>query len=115
MAIGGRAVRDRCGAGHARGRLGARCRPAVWIAIVYSALFSLVVAYLIWYTAVQRVGSSRTSVYSNVTPIVAMVIAAVALGEPITIAKALGAAAVLGGVAVTRLEFSGPAAAPSES
>jgi drug/metabolite transporter (DMT)-like permease len=83
-------------------------RPAVWIAILYSALFSLVVAYLIWYIAVQRVGSSRTSVYSNVTPIVAMAIAAIFLGEPITAAKAVGAAAVLGGVAITRLEFGTP-------
>jgi drug/metabolite transporter (DMT)-like permease len=83
-------------------------RPAVWLALLYSALFSLVVAYLIWYTAVQRVGSSRTSVYSNVTPIVAMTVAAVFLGEPITAAKAAGAAAVLGGVAITRLEFGTP-------
>jgi drug/metabolite transporter (DMT)-like permease len=89
-------------------------RPAVWIAVLYSALFSLVVAYLIWYVAVQRVGSSRTSVYSNVTPIVAMGVAAVFLGEPITAAKAVGAVAVLGGVAVTRLEFGPRAEGPSE-
>jgi drug/metabolite transporter (DMT)-like permease len=83
-------------------------RPAVWGAILYSAVFSMVVAYLIWYVAVQRVGSSRTSIYNNVTPIVAMAVAAVTLGEPITVVKALGAAAVLGGVAVTRLEFGAP-------
>jgi drug/metabolite transporter (DMT)-like permease len=68
----------------------------------------MVIAYLIWYVAVQRVGSSRTSIYNNVTPIVAMAVAAFSLGEPITIAKALGAAAVLGGVAITRLEFGTP-------
>jgi drug/metabolite transporter (DMT)-like permease len=83
-------------------------RPAVWGAILYSAVFSMVIAYLIWYVAVQRVGSSRTSIYNNVTPIVAMAVAAFSLGEPITIAKALGAAAVLGGVAITRLEFGTP-------
>jgi drug/metabolite transporter (DMT)-like permease len=83
-------------------------KPAVWGAILYSAVFSMVIAYLIWYVAVQRVGSSRTSIYNNVTPIVAMLVAALSLGEPITVAKALGAAAVLGGVAVTRLEFGAP-------
>jgi drug/metabolite transporter (DMT)-like permease len=80
-------------------------RPAVWGAILYSAVFSMVIAYLIWYVAVKRVGSSRTSIYNNVTPIVAMTVAAVSLGEPITLAKLAGAAAVLGGVAVTRMEF----------
>ena len=33
-----------------------------WGLLVYSALFALVVAYLIWYTAVQQVGNSRTSI-----------------------------------------------------
>jgi drug/metabolite transporter (DMT)-like permease len=89
-------------------------RPRVWIALLYSALFSLVIAYLIWYTAVQRVGSSRTSVYSNVTPIVAMLIAAIFLGEPITAAKVAGAAAVLGGVAITRIEFGRESEGPVE-
>ena len=36
---------------------------------------------MIWYTAVQKIGSARTAVYSNLTPIVAMVVAAVWLGE----------------------------------
>jgi drug/metabolite transporter (DMT)-like permease len=44
-----------------------------WLAIVYSALFALCVAYTIWYAAVRQIGSARTSVYSNVIPIVAMI------------------------------------------
>ena len=38
-----------------------------------SALFALCVAYTIWYAAVREIGSARTSVYSNLVPIVAMV------------------------------------------
>ena len=34
-------------------------------------------AYLIWYIGVQRIGAARTSVYSNVVPIVAMAVAAI--------------------------------------
>lgn len=75
-----------------------------WAGIVYSALFSLVAAYVIWYTAVQRMGGSRTSMYSNIVPLVAMAIAAVWLGEPMTASKIAGAAAVLAGVLLTRLE-----------
>jgi drug/metabolite transporter (DMT)-like permease len=75
-----------------------------WGGIVYSALFSLVAAYVIWYTAVQKLGGGHTSMYSNIVPMVAMGIAAVALGEPLTPAKLAGAAAIVTGVALTRLD-----------
>ena len=74
-----------------------------WAGIVYSALFSLVAAYVIWYTAVQKLGGGHTSMYSNLVPMVAMGIAALVLGEPLTAPKLIGAAAVLAGVALTRL------------
>ena len=54
-----------------------------WIAIVYSALFALCIAYTIWYAAVREIGSARTSVYSNLVPIVAMLTAVLFLGEPL--------------------------------
>jgi drug/metabolite transporter (DMT)-like permease len=89
---------------------------AGWIGLAYSAVFALGIAYLIWYTAVQKVGNSRTSIYSNVVPLVAMSVAAIFLAEPITWRQLAGAAAILGGVAVTRLEFGAAAAqGPSES
>ena len=37
--------------------------------IVYSALFSLVAAYVIWYTAVHKLGGGHTSMYSNIVPL----------------------------------------------
>jgi drug/metabolite transporter (DMT)-like permease len=80
-----------------------------WVAVTLSALLALFVAYLIWYRAVQTIGSTRTSVYSNVTPIVAMIVAALWLGEPITLRKVAGAAAVIAGLAVTRVERQRPA------
>lgn len=77
-------------------------RPHTWAALVYSAVFSLCVAYTIWYAAVREIGSARTSVYSNVVPIVAMLSAVLWLGEPLSASKIVGAAAVLLGVALTR-------------
>lgn len=76
---------------------------ATWLALVYSALFALCVAYTIWYLAVREIGSARTSVYSNLVPIVAMVTAVVTLGERLTALRLVGAAAVLLGVALTRV------------
>ena len=77
---------------------------SAWVALVLSALLALFVAYMIWYTAVQAIGSTRTSMYSNVTPIAAMVVAAVWIGEPLTLRKMVGAAAVVAGLAVSRIE-----------
>jgi len=74
-----------------------------WIKLVYSSLFALCVAYTIWYVAVREIGSARTSAYSNLLPIVAMATAYVWLGEPLGLDKLGGAAAVLAGVALTRL------------
>lgn len=85
-----------------------------WFALVYSALFALCVAYTIWYMAVREIGSARTSVYSNVVPIVAMLTAVVFLGEVMTAARLTGAAAVLLGVALTRVGKVAPLACPQE-
>lgn len=76
---------------------------ATWLALAYSALFALCVAYTIWYAAVQQIGSARTSVYSNLVPLVAMLSAVVFLDEPLTPSKIVGAVAVLVGVALTRV------------
>jgi drug/metabolite transporter (DMT)-like permease len=74
-----------------------------WVKLIYSSLFAICVAYTIWYAAVRAIGSARTSVYSNLLPIVAMITAYLWLREPIGASKITGAAAVLAGVALTRL------------
>jgi drug/metabolite transporter (DMT)-like permease len=81
---------------------------ASWWSLIGSALLALCLAYLIWYVAVQKIGASRTSIYSNLVPITAMLVAAVWLREPVSLAKLIGAAAVLGGVFLTRLGRPAP-------
>ena len=85
-----------------------------WIALVYSAIFALCIAYTIWYMAVREIGSARTSVYSNLVPIVAMLTAVVFLGEVMTASRLAGAAAVLIGVALTRVGKAAPLVPPQE-
>jgi drug/metabolite transporter (DMT)-like permease len=77
--------------------------PITWVKLIYSSLFAICVAYTIWYAAVRAIGSARTSVYSNLLPVVAMLTAYLWLHEPIGLAKVTGAAAVLAGVALTRM------------
>ncbi len=85
-----------------------------WAGILYSAGFSLVAAYVIWYTAVRELGSGHTAIYQNVVPIVAMAVATVFLHEPLTPVKIGGAIAVLCGVVLTRLESAEAEAEPAE-
>lgn len=73
-----------------------------WLLMLISALLSLNLSYWIWYTGLQKLGSSRTSMYSYLTPIVAIAVAAIWLGEPISANQVTGAAAIFGGLLITR-------------
>jgi drug/metabolite transporter (DMT)-like permease len=73
------------------------------MALVYSAVLSICVAYVIWYVAVRELGTARTAVYSNLLPIIAMIAAAIWLHEPVGPGKIAGAALVLAGVGLTRV------------
>jgi drug/metabolite transporter (DMT)-like permease len=79
-----------------------------WATMIYSGVFALGVAYTIWYAAVRDIGSARTSMYSNVVPLVAMATAVLFLGEPLGVRKIAGAAAVVVGVALTRVRLLTP-------
>ncbi|MPZ16876.1 MAG: EamA family transporter [Luteitalea sp.] len=73
-----------------------------WIAVIFSSVLALNFSYTVWYTAVQRLGAPRTSIYANMVPIAALVVAGLWLGEPIGWLKLTGAGLVIGGVAFTR-------------
>jgi drug/metabolite transporter (DMT)-like permease len=71
---------------------------AAWGGLVFSAFFAIGLAYLIWYRGVERIGSTRTAVFSNLSPVVALAASAVLLGERPSAIALLGAALTLGGV-----------------
>ena len=78
-----------------------------WVAVGVSGALALSLAYVIWYVGVQRLGSARTAVYSNLVPVVAMTVAAVGLREPIGWVKMAGAGLVLTALLLTRMERRG--------
>jgi drug/metabolite transporter (DMT)-like permease len=73
-----------------------------WGLMLASTLLALNLSYYIWYTGLKKLGGSRTSVYSYLTPVVAMVVAAVWLSEPVSANQVAGAGAVFGGLLITR-------------
>src|SRR4030095_10442207 len=79
-----------------------RVRPVAWIGVVYSGLFAIALAYLIWSYGVSRIGSTRTALYSNITPIVALLVAWIALGEKPTLGQIAGGIVIFGGIYLVR-------------
>jgi drug/metabolite transporter (DMT)-like permease len=76
--------------------------PRSWLALGYSATLAIGIAYVIWNTGVQRIGSARTSLYSYFVPLIAVVVAWVFLGESLQPLQSLGAVGILLGVALGR-------------
>ncbi len=83
-----------------------------WGALAYATILSLLVAYLIWNRSVQTVGPSRTVVYMCLTPLFAVIGAALLLGERPRPLQAVGAVLIIAGVVMTRWtdgqSYSGP-------
>ncbi len=76
--------------------------PLTWGAVLYSGLLAMVVAYLVWYHGVRAIGPTRTAMFANLQPIVAVLVAWGALGEVPTIFQGVGASAVIGGLYLAR-------------
>ncbi len=77
--------------------------PGAWAAVAYSGLFALALAYLFWYRGVKMLGPTRTGMYSNLQPVIALVVAWATLGETPLVPQLAGAACILSGLVLTRL------------
>lgn len=73
-----------------------------WLALLYSSIMSMGVAYLFWYRGLRVLGPTRASVYSNLQPIIALLVAWAFLGETTTVFQGVGAATIIAGVFLTR-------------
>jgi drug/metabolite transporter (DMT)-like permease len=76
--------------------------PAAWGAVLYSGLGALVVAYLFWYRGVRVLGPTRTAMYANVQPVIALLVAWGLLHEVPTLWQWAGTAIIVAGVLMTR-------------
>jgi drug/metabolite transporter (DMT)-like permease len=78
-------------------------RPLSWLALVFSGAFAIALAYFIWYYSIRHIGTTRTAVYSNFIPVVALVIAWLTLGETPTSLQLTGAGGIVVGTVLVRL------------
>lgn len=79
---------------------------SLWVAIIYSGLGALVIAYMFWFYGVRTLGPVRTALYGNLQPLIALLVAWLMLGETPTTWQAVGAGTIVGGVLLTRMPAS---------
>jgi drug/metabolite transporter (DMT)-like permease len=76
--------------------------PGAWAGLLYSAVFAVAIAYVVWYTSVRRVGNARTAIFSNLTPVVSVIVAWLFLGYTLAPLQLAGGVVVLAGLLLTR-------------
>jgi drug/metabolite transporter (DMT)-like permease len=69
-----------------------------WGGVAFMATGSSIVAYVLWYYAIQRLPPSRVAIFMNLQPPLVVVVSWVLFDEPITAVFLAGAALVLAGV-----------------
>jgi len=75
---------------------------AAWGAVFYASVLSMGVAYLFWYRGLRVLGATRTAVYANLQPVIAISVAWIFLHETPTVWQGVGTATIMSGLFLTR-------------
>jgi drug/metabolite transporter (DMT)-like permease len=75
--------------------------PLVWLGFAFAVLGPLVITNFLWFTAIDRVGPSRASLFANLQPFLAAIIALVLLSEKITALEVVGGLAIGAGIVLS--------------
>lgn len=69
-----------------------------WLGVLFLGVFCSGLAYIAWYNALQALSTAGTGVFLYIEPLIAMAVAFVVLGEPVTLASLGGGGIILLGV-----------------
>jgi drug/metabolite transporter (DMT)-like permease len=70
--------------------------------VAYSGFGALVIAYLFYYRGVRVLGPTRTAMFSNLQPLIALTVAYLTLGETPSVWQLAGAGSIMTGLLVSR-------------
>ena len=74
-----------------------------WWSVVYMAIGTSIIAYVLWYWVLKHMEASRIAVFHNLQPFMAAGVAYLWLGEPLGTAFIVGALVAIGGVLIAEL------------
>lgn len=73
-----------------------------WLSVAYSGVFAMCVGNFLWVWGVGRIGSARTSLFNNFSPVFAVVAGYYLLGEEFGLLQMAGAAVIFWGLYFAR-------------
>jgi len=74
----------------------------VWLGFVYAVIGPLFLTNILWFTAVDRVGAPRASIFNNMQPFFGVLFALLILSETIHGLEIAGGAFIFAGIAYER-------------
>jgi drug/metabolite transporter (DMT)-like permease len=86
----------------------------VWVGFAFAVLGPLVITNLLWFTAIDRVGPSRASLFANLQPFLAAIVALVVLDEEITGVQLVGGMGIACGIALASVRRGPPPEPPGD-
>jgi drug/metabolite transporter (DMT)-like permease len=73
-----------------------------WLGIAYTVLLSYVLGNVLWFTAIERVGANRASLYANLQPFLGAAFAVLTLGETMGSLQIVGGVVIAAGILLAR-------------
>jgi len=80
----------------------ARLSGTGWMVIIFSIIFSIIIAFFLWYRAVAKIGLSRTMIYQYCVPAAAAAAAYFVSGEKLHIYQLIGGVIIFASVYLAR-------------
>jgi drug/metabolite transporter (DMT)-like permease len=85
----------------------------VWLGFVYAVIGPLFLTNILWFTAVDRVGAARASIFNNMQPFFGVIFALLILSESIHGLEVAGGVLIFGGIAYERVRRGAPDRLPT--
>ena len=79
-----------------------------WLALAYAVVGPLLLTNVLWFTAIRRVGPSRATLFANIQPFLAVILAVLLLSEGLSGLQVAGGLLIAAGIVIGRIESSGP-------
>jgi drug/metabolite transporter (DMT)-like permease len=79
-----------------------------WLGFAYAVVGPLFLTNILWFTAMDRVGPSRASLFANLQPFFAVLFALVLLGEHLNRWEIVGGVAIAAGIVLDRTQRTPP-------
>ncbi len=83
-------------------------QPIGWFCILYSGLIAFLLANVLWNYAIKHIGSTKVSVYGNLSPVFVLILSAIIFQDLLNALQMVGAIIILTGVAVVQLRKTEP-------